>query len=119
MDDIVFILTLMTWFFNFTLLIVGGALGVVGGLTVGPAIYRSYRRYTLRRQWRQDTPLRAEPALSPLWVEYDPELTGVGHRCICHRRPVNPGELVLLWPETGPGGILHIAVYCESTKELL
>jgi hypothetical protein len=117
MDNIIFFLTFLTWFFNFTLFVIGGAIGAVGAVTLSPSTYRVYRRYILRRQWQQDRPRRIVESLTPQWEEYDPELAGVGKRCICHQRVLHPGERVLLWPETGPMGILHVAVYCETSKE--
>lgn len=119
MDGIILFLTFMTWFLNFTLFVVGGLVGVLGSFVLGPGTYRAYRRRTLRRHWRQNRPQRVVESLSPQWERYDPALAGVGKRCICHGRQIHPGERVLLWPETGPMGILHIAVYCETSKELL
>lgn len=119
MDNIIFFLTFMTWFFNFTLLVVGLFIGSLGTLLLGPSTYRTYRRRVLRRDWREDRPHRVVDSLTPYWEEYDPALAGVGKHCICHRRQMHPGERVLLWPETGPMGILHVAVYCEISKERL
>jgi|SRR5882757_10370326 len=119
MDNIIFFLTFMTWFLNFSLLLIGGFIGVAGTLVLGPGGYRRYRRWALRRDWHQDRPHRVVESLTPQWAEYDPELAGVGRRCICHDRQIHPGEHVLLWPETGLMGILHVAVYCETSKERL
>jgi hypothetical protein len=119
MDNIIFFLTFMTWFLNFSLFFVGAFLGALGTLLIGPSTYRQYRRWILRREWRQDRPQHVVESLTPQWEAYDPDLAGVGRRCICHRRQVHLGERVLLWPETGPMGILHVAVYCETVKEHL
>lgn len=117
LNDIVFLLTLMSWLMNFDLLLIGVLVGSLGTLAGTPASYRLYRRWILRRRWRQNLPRYATESLAPRWQEYDPELAGVGKRCICHRRRIPPGERVLLWPETGPLGMLHVAVYCETVKE--
>lgn len=119
MTNIIFFLTFLSWFFNVTLVLVGITAGVLVTLSMGPGIYRTSRRRTLRRDWRMDRPQRVMESLTPQWERYDPELTGVGKRCICHQRAIHPGERVLLWPETGPMGILHVAVYCETVKERL
>lgn len=119
MDNIIFFLTFMIWLFNGTFFLIGLAIGVAGTATLGPAVYRSYRRRALRRAWRLDTPRRVVESLTPQWEKYDPDLAGVGKRCICHNRQIHPGERVLLWPETGPMGVLHVAVYCETSKEPL
>lgn len=115
MDFIIFFLTIMSWLVNITLFILGILVGTGATLLAAPG-YRVYRRWTLRRQWRQDRPSRVVESLTPQWEEYDPELAGVGKRCICHARQLHPGERVLLWPETGPLGVLHVAVYCETVK---
>lgn len=117
MDNAILFFNFLIWFFNFTLFVMGGAVGAVGAVILSPSAYRTYRRYTLRRQWQQDQPRRIIESLTPQWEEYDPELAGVGKKCICHARQLHPGERVLLWPETGPMGILHVAVYCETSKE--
>lgn len=119
MDNIIFFLTFMTWLFNFTLFLLGLLIGVTGTLILGPVVYRRHRRWVLRRDWRQNRPHRVVESLTPQWQEYDPDLAGVGKRCICHDRRIHPGETVLLWPETGPMGVLHVAVYCETSKERL
>lgn len=116
MDDIIFFFTFMSWLFNTTLFLAGILIGSLTVLFLSPALYRRYRRWNLRRQYRQDRPHRVE-SLMPQWEDYDPDLSGVGKRCICHDRVLHPGERVLLWPETGPMGILHIAVYCETFRE--
>lgn len=119
MDNIIFFFTFMAWLFNFTLFLLGLAIGVTATLTLGPVTYRAYRRRALRRAWRLDAPRPVVESLTPQWEEYDPDLAGVGKRCICHSRQIHPGERVLLWPETGPMGVLHVAVYCETSKERL
>lgn len=117
MDGILFTLTLMIWTVNISLFLAGILIGGLGTLSMAPATYRLYRRWSLRRDWRRDRPRRVMESLTPQWEPYDPGLTGVGRRCICHRRQIHPGERVLLWPETGPMGILHVAVYCPTVKE--
>jgi hypothetical protein len=119
MDNTLFFFNCLSWFINFDLLVIGVVVGSVGTLFLGPTAYRIHRRYTLRRDWLQDRPRRIVESLTPQWEGYDPKLAGVGKRCICHGRQIHPGERVLLWPETGPMGILHVAVYCETSKELL
>jgi hypothetical protein len=119
MDNIIFFLTFMTWLFNVTLFLLGLGIGTLGAITLGPGVYRTYRRWSLRRDWREDRPNRVVESLTPQWEGYDPDLAGVGKRCICHNRQIHPGEHVLLWPETGPMGVLHVAVYCENIKERL
>lgn len=116
MDNVIFFLTFMSWFFNLTLFMAGLLIGGLGAITLGPGAYRTYRRRSLRRDWREDRPHRVVESLTPQWEGYDPDLAGVGRRCICHQRVLHPGETVLLWPETGPMGILHVAVYCETSK---
>lgn len=119
MDNIIFFFTFMSWFINMTLFLLGMAIGIAGTLCGGPVTYRVYRRKALRRAWLKDEPRQIVESLTPQWEEYDPDLAGVGKRCICHNRQIHPGETVLLWPETGPLGVLHVAVYCETSKERL
>lgn len=116
MDNIIFFLTFMGWIMNILLLVLGLVAGAMITLTATPFSYRTYRRWILRRQWLKDEPHDVE-SLAPQWDEYDPDLDGIGKNCICHQRQLHPGERVLMWPETGPLGILHIAVYCETSKE--
>lgn len=118
MDNIVFFFTFMSWYINITLFVLAMAIGAALTLSLGPA-YRAYRRRSLRRDWRRDEPRRVVESLTPQWDEYDPDLAGIGKRCICHNRQIHPGERVLLWPEIGPLSVLHIAVYCETSKERL
>lgn len=102
---------------NPILFVLGIMIGVLGAFAVTPWSYRLYRRWILHRRWRQDRPQRIVESLTPQWEDYDPDLCGVDRRCVCHRRYLHPGERVLLWPETGPLGILHVAAYCETVKE--
>lgn len=119
MNDIVFFFSVMSWIVSSMLFVLGLLAGSAGALILGPGAYRFSRRRALRRDWRRDRPQRVVESLTPQWDDYDPDLVGVGRRCICHSRQLHPGEHVLLWPETGPLGILHIAVYCETVKERL
>lgn len=119
MDNTMLFFSFLSYFFSFDILLLGFFLGASAALVWGPGGYRVYRRRALRRQWLQDRPQRVVESLTPQWEEYNPDLTGVGRRCICHGRQLHPGERVLLWPETGPMGILHVAVYCETSKERL
>jgi hypothetical protein len=107
------------WFFPATVAVVGFILGVLAALVVVPATFRFHRRNVLRRKWKADQPREITEGLFPEWQQYDPEMPGISHRCICHGRRIHPGERVLTWPETGPMNLLHVAVYCESVKEKL
>lgn len=93
-----------------------GLAGVVVPLAT-PSLYRAQRRRELRRMWRLDEPRPVPTEILPIWTAYDPDNETVDRRCICHQRRIYPGEWVLLWPEVGPGGILHTSVYCEAVKE--
>lgn len=117
MHDLMEFLDFLTWIFRVTSFIFGvlcGAVLALGGL----AGWRICHRAALRRRWRQDRPMRAYDALEPQWRDYDPDIPYVTRRCICHKRLLYPGERVLIWPEVGPGGLLHVAVYCETYEEL-
>jgi hypothetical protein len=119
MDDLFMIIDFLYWIFQATYFVLGVGLGIVGTLTLGPVLYRRHRSLVLRRDWRRNRPHPVVESLTPEWGPYDPDLKGVGKRCICHHRVVHPGENVLLWPETGPLGVLNIAVYCETIRERL
>lgn len=112
-------------FFDFLELIVN-VLSLIAGFLLGafltasvPTLYRAYRRAVLRRNWKTDKPGAVREGLFPEWQDYEPEIPGIAKRCVCHNRKIHPGERVLTWPETGPGNLLHVAVYCESVKERL
>lgn len=115
MDTVMGFIEFLTWIFRVTSFFVGMA---AGALMVCLALtgWRYSRRYVLRRRWRQDRPLEARDGLEPQWRPYDPEIPQVGRRCVCHNRVLYPGERVLIWPEVGPGGLLHTAVYCEVAQ---
>jgi hypothetical protein len=117
MDNIIFFLILVGWIMNPVLLVLVGVLIGVVGVSLAPWAYRLHRRRVLHRRWRDDRPQRIVESLTPQWEDYDPDLIGVDRRCVCHRRSLHPGERVLLWPETGPLGVLHVAAYCETVKE--
>ncbi len=119
MNTIIFFFDLLRWIVSVGVFILGALVGMSVILLLGPGTYRAYRRRALRRDWRLDRPQRVVESLTPQWEDYDPGLIGVGKRCICHGRQLHPGEHVLLWPETGPLGVLHVAVYCETVKERL
>jgi hypothetical protein len=113
MDFAWFMMLLMNPF----VLIVGILLGVTWTLCGASSAYRWTRRRALRRNWQQNKPRHFSPLLTPRWDEYDPDESHVDSRCVCHNRKVNPGETVLLWPEAGQLGLIHISVYCTAVKE--
>lgn len=118
MDDLFAFIEFLTWFFQITSFL----LGIVVGLLAAGAVaggWRTYRRMVLRRNWRQDRPREAWQGLPPEWQDYDPEIPEISKRCVCHGRVMYPGERVLIWPEAGPAGLLHMAVYCEAVKNKL
>lgn len=115
-------LLLMGWFMDWGVMVLCTVLGLSCGVVMSlgwnlPAVWRLKRRRELRRDWRDNVPRPLPVGLGPRWDEYDPDDESVSRRCVCHARKVHPGERVLLWPEVGPMGILHTAVYCESVKE--
>lgn len=91
-------------------------LATLGALWLAPVVYRAKRRRELRRMWRMDVPRPFSESVLPHWAEYVIDET-VDRRCVCHGRRIYEGEWVLMWPEVGPLGILHTAVYCPSVKE--
>jgi len=118
MDDFFAFLDFLTWFFQVTSFLFGVLTGLMAALVVAGG-WRLYRRQVLRHNWRKDRPRRAWEGLVPEWRDYDPEIPEISKRCICHGRVIHPGERVLIWPEAGPAGLLHIAVYCETVKNKL
>lgn len=106
-----------SWWGFFVGAVLGSAFSVVAALGVAPVVYRTIRRRALRRMWRRDEPRDLPVVFMPQWAEYDLDDETVDRRCVCHNRRLFQGERVLLWPEVGPMGVLHTAVYCESVKE--
>lgn len=102
---------------NPLLLITGILLGATWALTGAASLYRYGRRRRLRRDYRSDRPRCIQATLEPRWAEFDPDEEHVDSRCVCHNRRIPEGETVLLWPETGSLGLIHIAVYCMKVKE--
>ncbi len=109
----------LVWFVQWFHFVFGLVLGVAATVTLGPVVYRMHRRVVLRRRWRKDAPMQYTEPLPPEWRKYDPEAVGIDKRCVCHNRQIHPGERVLMWPETGPMDVLHVAVYCENSQERL
>lgn len=106
-----------TWWGFFIGMLIGGSAVALGLVGVAPVVYRVWRRQRLRKQWRLDLPRAIPVDLTPKWGPYDLDNPTVDRRCICHNRRLYEGENVLHWPEVGPMGVLHTAIYCESVKE--
>jgi hypothetical protein len=106
-----------SWWGFFVGSVIGAAFATVVALGAVPVAYRHWRRRTLRRMWRRDEPRDLPISLMPQWGAYSLDDETVDRRCVCHNRRLFEGERVLLWPEIGPMGVLHTAVYCESVKE--
>lgn len=119
MDGFFDFLEFLVWFIQWSFFAFGVISGIALTMTLGPVLYRMNRRRILRRRWKADKPMQYTEPLAPEWRPYEPEAVGVDKRCICHNRLVHPGERVLMWPETGPMDVLHVAVYCEMSQERL
>jgi hypothetical protein len=117
MDTFFSFLEFLMWIFQWTFFGFGMLIGITGTVTLSPVLYRLNRRYVLRRRWRRDAPMEYTEPLVPEWRPYEPDAVGVDKRCVCHNRRIHPGERVLMWPETGPMDVLHVAVYCENSQE--
>lgn len=107
------------WFFQGMFFLMGVLTGVGLTLLSAPAAWRFHRRIRLRRNWINDRPRPVTEGLFPEWQDYEPDIPGIAKKCVCHGRQIHPGERVLTWPETGPMGLLHVAVYCESVQQKL
>lgn len=118
MDDFFVFIALLTWIFRVTSFAFGVLIGLLAALGIAGG-WRTYRRRVLRRNWRLDRPRHVWEGLVPEWRDYDPEIPEIAKRCVCHNRVIHPGERVLVWPEAGPAGLLHMAVYCETVKDRL
>lgn len=118
MADIFLFIEFLTWIFQTVSFLFGLVIGLLAAGALA-TIWKRYRRVILRRNWRKDRPRRAWQGLPPEWQDYDPEVPEISSRCICHNRVIYPGERVLIWPEVGPAGLLHMAVYCEAVKNKL
>lgn len=112
---------IFAWFMlacmNPLILILGILLGGTWALTGARFFYQAVSRRRLRKEWRRDEPRHINPFLTPRWDEYDRDEPAVDSRCVCHNRKIPEGEMVLLWPETGSLGLLHVSVYCMAVKE--
>lgn len=119
MREFIDFLEFMVWLIQWTFFGFGVLTGILLVTCLGPFLYRSHRRRVLRRRWKADKPMEYTEPLAPEWQPYVPEAVGVDKRCVCHNRRIHPGERVLMWPETGPMDVLHVAVYCENSRERL
>jgi len=107
----------MALFMNPLLLIVGVLLGATWVVCGGSWVYRVLRRRSLHREFKAKKPRHMSAVLEPRWDEYDPYEPHVDTKCVCHKEKVKEGALVLLWPEAGSLGLIHISVYCQSVRE--